>query len=167
MCIRDRSSGDCNSDNIYYKSPETLDGRIPTVASDIYALGVVAYQLLTGKLPFNGNTEREFLRSLKADLEILPTDIRYDISTDVDDVIEKALSKDPLGRYSTARDFGDALSAALAATPPTLIADEHITVLDEQPDRTKEGAIVPGSNRISIPATALSLIHISEPTRPY
>ena len=148
------SSGDCNSDNIYYKSPETLDGRIPTVASDIYALGVVAYQLLTGKLPFNGNTEREFLRSLKADLEILPTDIRYDISTDVDDVIEKALSKDPLGRYSTARDFGDALSAALAATPPTLIADEHITVLDEQPDRTKEGAIVPGSNRISIPATA-------------
>lgn len=146
------SSGEPNSENIYYKSPETLDGRIATVAGDVYSLGVVAYQLLTGKLPFTGETERSFLKAQRSGLETLPSDLRHDLSTDVDEVIEKALSRDPLERYPTARDFGEDLFAALNAAPDPLMDDEHVTVLDEPGDTVKEGAIVRGSQRITIPA---------------
>ena len=146
------SSGEPTSENIYYKSPETLDGRIPTVAGDVYSLGVVAYQLLTGKLPFNGDTERSFLRAQGSGLETFPTDLRQDLSTDVDEVIEKALSRDPLERYPTARDFGEDLFTALTVAPDPLMDDEYVTVLDEPGDTVKEGAIVRGSQRITIPA---------------
>lgn len=146
------SSGEPTSENIYYKSPETLDGRIPTVAGDVYSLGIVAYQLLTGKLPFNGDTERSFLRAQRSGLETFPTDLRHDLSTDVDEVIEKALSRDPLERYPTARDFGEDLFTALTVAPDPLMDDEHVTVLDEPGDTVKEGAIVRGSQRITIPA---------------
>ncbi len=146
------SSGEPTSENIYYKSPETLDGRIPTVAGDVYSLGIVAYQLLTGKLPFNGDTERSFLRAQRSGLETFPTDLRHDLSTDVDEVIEKALSRDPLERYPTARDFGEDLFTALTVAPDPLMDDEYVTVLDEPGDTVKEGAIVRGSQRITIPA---------------
>ncbi len=146
------SSGKPNSDNIYYRAPETLDGRIPTVAGDVYSLGVVAYQLLTGKLPFSGDTERAFLKAQRAGLETFPTDLRHDLSTDVDEVIERALSRDPLGRYPTARDLGEDLFAALTAAPDPMIDEAHVTVLDEQNGPVKEGSIVPGSQRITIPA---------------
>lgn len=146
------SSGEPTSENIYYKSPETLDRRIPTVAGDVYSLGIVAYQLLTGKLPFNGDTERSFLRAQRSGLETFPTDLRHDLSTDVDEVIEKALSRDPLERYPTARDFGEDLFTALTVAPDPLMDDEYVTVLDEPGDTVKEGAIVRGSQRITIPA---------------
>ena len=144
------SDGEPNSENLHYKAPEILDGRIPTIASDIYSLGVIAYQLLTDRLPFPGNTEREIARSMRAGIEVMPSDVRTDISHDVDDVIEKVLSSEPLERFSTAREFGDALYAALTTAPADLVSNDHDEQLPEVIAdivhlQTKEGAIVPGS----------------------
>lgn len=108
------SDGEPNVENLHYKAPEILDGRIPTIASDIYSLGVVAYQILTGRTPFSGDTQRELLKSERRGIQTHPTDFRPDLSPAVDDVFDKVLAADPLRRYPTAREFGDALYAALS-----------------------------------------------------
>jgi eukaryotic-like serine/threonine-protein kinase len=79
-----------------YLAPEQVDGRGATAASDRFALGVVAYQLLTGKLP---TADR---RELEAPLEA---------------VFDRALAEEPDHRYQTAAAFVDALRAALTADP--------------------------------------------------
>lgn len=147
------TDGEPNSDNLHYKAPEIFDGRIPTVASDIYSLGVIAYQLLTDRLPFPGNTEREIARSMRAGLEVMPSDVRSDISHDVDDVIGKVLSPEPLERFSTAREFGDALFAALTTAPVANVENKRgerlpEVIADVVDLKTKEGAIVPDSEVI-------------------
>jgi protein kinase-like protein len=78
-----------------YLAPEQVDGRGATAASDRFALGVVAYQLLTGKLPTAGR------RELEASLEA---------------VFDRALADEPERRYPTATAFVDALRAAPAPT---------------------------------------------------
>jgi hypothetical protein len=85
-----------------YLSPEQVDGPGATAASDRFALGVVAYQLLTGRLP--------------------PAD-RRELEAPVEAVFDRALSDEPDRRYPSATAFVDALRAALAADPePTLVA---------------------------------------------
>jgi len=107
------SAGGPNADNLLYKAPEMIEGVIPTIAGDIYSLGVIAFQILTGETPFMGETERELLRSQREGLLNTATDLRRDISGCVNDVFDRVLSFDPLERYSTAREFGEALFTAL------------------------------------------------------
>jgi serine/threonine protein kinase len=111
------SDGEPNSENLPYKAPEILDGGISTFSSDIYSLGVIAYRILTGRTPFAGDTQRDLLRSERAGLKIYPTVMRRDIIPAVDYVFDKVLAADPLLRYPTAREFGDALYGALTAVP--------------------------------------------------
>ena len=121
------STGEPNQLNIGYKSPELLDGRIATIGSDIHSLAVVAYQLLTGRLPFAGSSAKEISRAQKAGLKVHPTNIRPELPLSVDHVFDKAFSNNAVDRYPGARDFGDALSNALtgiqarsSSTKPTL-----------------------------------------------
>lgn len=108
------SNGEPIPQNVQYKSPEVLDGRIATIASDIFSLAVVSYEMLTGELPFQGNTAREIVQSQNSGSAALPTDLRPDLPESVDDVLIKAMSYDRSDRYPKARDFGDALFEALA-----------------------------------------------------
>lgn len=111
------ASGEPNAGNIAYQAPEILDGRIPTVASDIYSLAVVAYEMLTGKRPFDGETERELRASQRSGKTALPSSLAA-VSGDVDTVLSRALVSDPRARFLTAREFGDAFFAA--ATKPAI-----------------------------------------------
>lgn len=132
------SSGDPNPGNLAYQAPERLDGRISTVASDIYSLAVVAYEMLTGRRPFDGESERELRTAQRSGLT-QATSLVPGLSTDVDAVFSKALSADPRARYVTARDFGDALVTALtkpvtAATEPELpVYTSDVKVIEEAP----------------------------------
>ncbi len=107
------SGGSPNDENLMYRAPEILEGRIPTIASDVFSLGVIAYQILTGRLPYIAETPRQLLDEQNAGLKKLPGSIRREISGEVDYVFEKVLAPEPLLRYPTAREFGDALYAAL------------------------------------------------------
>lgn len=111
------SNGDPNEHNLTYKAPEVLEGRIATVASDIYSLAVVAYEMLTGQLPFEGTSPKELLRSQGAGLTKMPSSIRPDLSPAVDEVLEKALAYNAADRPPKARDLGDTLQAALVESP--------------------------------------------------
>ena len=121
------SSGDPTEYNLHYKAPEVLDGRVSTIASDIYSLAVVAFEMLTGVLPFKGRTAKDFIRSQYEGLELLPSRRRPELPSAVDSVFQKALAFGVSERYGKARDFGDALFAAIAeapAAPPFTIVPE-------------------------------------------
>lgn len=107
---------------LYYLAPEQIDGR-PSASSDIYSMGVIAYILATGRRPFNPRngplhiTTNELIEMQRSNLKFNPKDLRPDLPESAQRAIVKALSFDPNDRYSRARDFGDALAAALTAEP--------------------------------------------------
>ncbi len=109
------SSGETKSRNFWYKSPEQLTGKPVSFASDIYSLAIIAYQMLTGRLPFNAAAAGEHLRLRREGMTLRPSNFRLDISFAVDEILHKALSFKPSERFPKARDFGDALYAVLTA----------------------------------------------------
>ena len=98
---------------LIYMSPEQLDGRPLTPQSDIYALGVIAYEILTGRRPENPESALHLLQLQRAGIRVKPTDLRPALPKAVDDVVLKALSFEPRHRYQNAREFGEKLAAAL------------------------------------------------------
>src|SRR5690606_16698676 len=95
-----------------YMAPEVIQGEDPTYASDLYAVGVVLYELLTGVTPFAGGASIEVLRRHLVDQPVPPSVRRPDLK--IDGVLEecalRALSKDPGRRFTSATDFRLALT---------------------------------------------------------
>lgn len=120
------SNGQPTLENLPYKAPEVLEGRISTIASDIYSLSVVAFEMLTGRAPFEGSTVKEVLKSQHAGLLLHPTNFQPDLPTAIDGVLEKALSFNAVDRYAKARDFGDAFFAAVSSPDPTPEQDNDL-----------------------------------------
>ena len=95
-----------------YIAPERIEGRAPTERSDIYSLGLVAYELLAGQPP---NAEMETEDLLRVRLEGRAPSLRsarVGISDEIDGVVAKALARDPQGRYASAGAFARDLLAA-------------------------------------------------------
>ena len=107
------SDGKPNGGTLVYKSPEILERKLPTFAGDIYSLAAIAYQILTNRQPFAGESEREILKSQRDGLRVYPTNLRLDLSAEVDSVLEKAMAYKAVERYPKARDFGDAFFNAV------------------------------------------------------
>ena len=93
-----------------YMSPEQASGGIPDARSDIYALGAVAYYLLTGVAPFNHDNAIKVIAAHLNEEPVPPTEHNPDIPTDLEQVILKAMAKDPADRYASAKEFRHALS---------------------------------------------------------
>lgn len=100
-------------ENVSYKAPEVLEGKTATFAGDIFSLAVIAYEMLTNRLPFHGENTNDLLKREREGLTVHPTNLRLDLPPFADEVLEKALSYDPTARYPKARDFGDAFFNAL------------------------------------------------------
>jgi serine/threonine protein kinase len=95
-----------------YMSPEQCQGEPVDARSDIYALGVLLYQLCTGRVPFDADTPYAIiLKHISAPLPA-PTSLRPDLPRDFEAVILKAMSKEPRHRYQTAGEMAQALQAA-------------------------------------------------------
>jgi hypothetical protein len=99
-----------------YVSPEQAEGLEVDQRSDIYSLGIILYEMLTGAPPFGNEreprTRTEILRGHVEEPPPLPTEINPLISLEVEDIILRALEKDPAGRYATATDFLRAIKTA-------------------------------------------------------
>lgn len=98
---------------IAYMSPEQLNAQPVIPASDIYAMGIIAYEMLTGKRPLNPQSSYQLLDMQRSGIRVKPSDLRTGLSANAEKIILQALSYNPEERYERARDFGDSLSSAL------------------------------------------------------
>src|SRR5258708_4664524 len=98
---------------VSYMAPEQLSGRPVSAAMDIYAMGAIAYELVTGRKPFNPETGFELLEMQRAGVRVKASDLRPSLSEEASQIILRALSFDPKERFQSARDLCDALSRAL------------------------------------------------------
>jgi serine/threonine protein kinase len=115
----------------YYMSPEQIEGKTLTFHSDMYSLGVVLYELLTGHRPFSGaNLDALVAAILKTDPPA-PSELRKDLPKSIDALVLRAMKKDPAQRYATWTEFALELSkAGELVLPPGSIpdSDKYVTL---------------------------------------
>lgn len=118
----------------FYMSPEQFNGQPADERSDIYAAGVIVYEVLTGQRPFDGRGGR-LLKQVLEELPAAPSSLQPDLPVAGDAVILKALEKDPAVRYQSVHEFVEALH----------------TVFPKKPDRPQPAGAAAGT---TVPNTA-------------
>ena len=99
--------------SVHYLPPEQASGKGATLQSDIYSLGILMYELLTGKLPFRGENAVEIaLKHLKETMPSIRKEIP-DIPQSIENIILKATAKNPKNRYTDAREMHEDLKTCL------------------------------------------------------
>ena len=99
---------------VAYMAPEQLSGRATSAATDIYAFGAIAYEIITGRKPFNPETGFELLEMQRRGVRLNASDLRPAVSPEANDLVMRALNFEPSARFLTARELGDALARSLS-----------------------------------------------------
>jgi len=162
-----------------YMAPELADGPASR-SSDLYALGMLLYQMVTGELPFTGNTGLAVYMKQVHERPIPPSRFNPTIPQDVEQVILRALDKDPRRRYQTPHALAHAYLQAVSAARPlqeigsgrTPVAMSRVVlndtgempplyeVAEELPQDlgARNGLAEPGFGEVDIPFVATSLV---------
>ncbi len=117
---------------VAYMSPEQATGQDLDGRSDIYALGVILFQILTNKRPFESNNSLGFVYKHIHDPVPNICEIRPDLPKACNEIIARAMAKDPDDRYSTTTEFAMALASVIPDLPADLISESQLK-LGSQP----------------------------------
>jgi beta-lactam-binding protein with PASTA domain len=135
-----------------YLSPEQARGAPVDQTSDLYSTGIVLFELLTGEVPFTGDSPVEIAMKHLAETPPAPSDIRPDVPGDLDLVVVRALAKEPADRYQSA--------AAMDADLETVARGGRVAA------ETAEAATMVLSGERAIDATAATQV-VRRPLQPY
>jgi eukaryotic-like serine/threonine-protein kinase len=122
-----------------YMSPEQVQGQKVDSRADLFSVGVVLYQLLTDKRPFDGDNDFSIIHQIIGHTPAPPSSFNARLPSAIDAVVARALAKDREQRFATARDFASALQSAIR--------------------RAEDATIVPPANPLKKPDTAGSKGH--------
>ena len=102
-----------------YMAPEQAgdNGRLVGPATDVYALGAILYEVLTGRAPFQGHSALETLHQVRFSDPIAPSRLRNNLSRDLETICLKCLEKEPAKRYASAKALAEDLDRVLAGQP--------------------------------------------------
>lgn len=123
----------------HYFAPEQARGESPTPAADVYSIGIVLFEMFTGRLPYVGSSQRDLaLAHIQGDIPRV-TDFKDDLPVDLSNVIAKVMSKRPNDRYKHADQLGHILqeirersrhaaqrTASGRMAPPTVVSLERV-----------------------------------------
>ena len=99
--------------SVHYFSPEQAQGKVAGPQSDLYSVGVVLYEMVTGRVPFDGDTPMTIALKHVGEEPVPPSQLSDEVSKGLEEVILKALSKDPEKRYRTAFEMAVDLKRAM------------------------------------------------------
>ena len=120
-----------------YMSPEQVAGRPMDHRTDIFSLGIVLYQMVSGRRPFDGSTSIELASAILRDAPRPLSEIRSDVPADLGRLIRRCLEKDVLRRVQTARDVGNELREIARAAPPPRMASARAAATERENVRSK------------------------------
>lgn len=103
---------------VEYLAPERIRGAAPDERSDLYSVGIVLYEMLTGRLPFEASTEYATMMAQLNERPASPHELGVEVPEALAAVLDKALEKDPDRRFPDAATFAAALRSVLATAPP-------------------------------------------------
>ena len=116
-----------------YVAPEQVEGKAVDARTDIYSLGVVLYEMLCGRPPYEGDSEAAVALARLQREPLRPRQVRPSVPKGLEDIVVRAMAREPAGRYDSAADLRAALLAAGAAPGPDLHADLSRTNLAHAP----------------------------------
>ena len=116
-----------------YLSPEQAQGQAVSPRSDLYAIGIMLYELLTGTVPFSGDTPVEIAMKHLSQVPEPPSTMRPDIPHDLDLIVMRALAKNPDERYQSAEEMDADLERVAGGGPVTPETVEFATQIMRAP----------------------------------
>ena len=122
-----------------YMAPEQANARRVDRRTDVFALGIVLWETLTGMHLFRGKTDAATLKQVRACEVTPPSELLLDLPTWVDPIVLKALAKEPKARYQTAGQFAEALEEKLSGLPPADLG-AWVQGLDDAPEEPGDEA---------------------------